>query len=79
MNPQSREGSTKRAVVEALLQEGCDLYGRNRALEAIRCWRHVLALVPGEPRAIAYLERAGVAPVPPSSRRGEQQAAPASG
>ncbi|MFT3775651.1 MAG: hypothetical protein QM820_60665 [Minicystis sp.] len=80
MDPHSREGMTKRAAIDALLQDGADLHAQGRTLEAIRCWRHVLARVPGEARAIAYLERVGVAPVPPppSSRRSPQYEAPAS-
>jgi len=58
-----------RAAIEALLQEGVDLYGSGRTVDAIRCWRHVLARVPGQPLAVAFLERVGVAAVPPPSSR----------
>ncbi|APR85553.1 Hypothetical protein A7982_10902 [Minicystis rosea] len=80
MDPHKREGTMNRDAIEALLQEGLDLHDQGLILEAIRCWRHVLARMPGNFRAIAYLEQVGVAPVPPSSsRRSAQPSAPISG
>ncbi len=45
--------------VDRLIQEGLELYGRNRADEAILCWRRALALDASAERARDYLEAAG--------------------
>jgi hypothetical protein len=63
------EGNSNNPGIDGLLQEGLDFYEQNREVEAIRCWRHVLARVPDEPRARRYLEELGV-PAIPSQRRG---------
>lgn len=57
---------TDRSSIDALLEEGLDLYGQNRVPEAVRCWHRALALEPGEARALEYLECAGASPAPPS-------------
>lgn len=57
--------------VETLLRRGLDYYGKDFHEEAAVCWRQVLALAPGERRAIEYLEAMGLdaSPMPPSVER----------
>lgn len=65
------EVTTTESVVEQLLDEGLDLYGRGREAEAARCWQQVLAIAPGERRAVDYLIAAGIDPVVPKKRAPE--------
>ncbi len=55
------EGGTKAEVADRLVEEGLALYGVGREQEAIDKWREALLLVPGEKRALDYLEAAGAA------------------
>ncbi len=48
--------------IESLLDEGLELYGRNRVTEAVRCWQRALRLRPTDTRARDYLESAGIIP-----------------
>jgi hypothetical protein len=51
-----------------LLAEGLQLFGQDRALEAIARWREVLALDPQHREARDYLESAGASLAPPEER-----------
>jgi hypothetical protein len=51
-----------------LLAEGLELFGQDRTLEAIACWREVLALDPQHREARDYLESAGAPLVAPDER-----------
>lgn len=61
------QDNPKRSTVEALLDQGLELYGRNEVADAVRCWRRALSLAPGDRRALEYLEAAGAraTPTPP--------------
>ncbi len=58
---EARGGSTRAAAADRLVEEGLELYGMGREQEAIDRWREALLLVPGEKRALDYLEAAGAA------------------
>ncbi len=53
--------------VEVILNEGLELFGLGRIEAAIEKWRAVLAMIPGEPRALDYLSAAGVDPSIPQT------------
>ncbi len=53
--------------VEVILNEGLELFGLGRIDAAIEKWRAVLAMIPGEPRALDYLSAAGVDPSIPQA------------
>ncbi len=48
--------------LESLLEQGLVLFGENRTDEAVALWTRVLVMQPAEPRAIDYIESAGVNP-----------------
>ena len=51
--------SEAKQEMEKLLEEGLVHYGANRVQEAVACWRRVLAIHPGDDRALDYLAAAG--------------------
>jgi tetratricopeptide (TPR) repeat protein len=61
---QVSRNDTRRSSVEDLLAEGLELYGQNKVAEAVLRWREVLAVAPGEQRALDYLDAAGAEAMP---------------
>ena len=57
--------------VEELLARGLELYGRSEMEAAIACWKEVLTLMPGDERAIDYLQAAGVNLLPLTTKQTE--------
>ncbi len=52
-------GESTQEAIERLLAEGLDQYGMGQVAQAVRLWRQVLSLDPGNTEAREYLETAG--------------------
>ena len=50
---------SREEAVARLLREGLNFYGMGKVAQALRCWRQVLALDPGNAEAQDYVQTAG--------------------